>query len=177
MLADLPTIASGRPGAYGVVTMPFSVREGINVFLAGFIPTENLRFRNDELTFKVGLIVIGPPIRPEPLAGHRTQVKEAQEAEIDAKAHMNYKYPAMTKTQGDFKLAIEAGEFTDSQIVVMLGQNGAYLTPCLLVFSAPVGLTMHLSMLQVPARPRSSACSPVFRCGLLASAAAIVSEC
>jgi ATP-binding cassette subfamily E protein 1 len=52
-------------------------------------------------------------------------VKEAQEAEIDAKAHMNYKYPAMTKTQGDFKLAIEAGEFTDSQIVVMLGQNGA----------------------------------------------------
>jgi translation initiation factor RLI1 len=33
--------------------MPFSVREGINVFLAGFVPTENLRFRNEELTFKV----------------------------------------------------------------------------------------------------------------------------
>jgi ATP-binding cassette subfamily E protein 1 len=29
------------------------VREGINVFLAGFIPTENLRFRDFELTFKV----------------------------------------------------------------------------------------------------------------------------
>ena len=24
---------------------PFSVREGINIFLDGFIPTENLRFR------------------------------------------------------------------------------------------------------------------------------------
>jgi len=25
--------------------MPFSVREGINIFLAGFVPTENMRFR------------------------------------------------------------------------------------------------------------------------------------
>ena len=32
-------------GGYGVVTMPFSVREGINIFLDGFVPTENLRFR------------------------------------------------------------------------------------------------------------------------------------
>ena len=35
---------------YGVVTMPFGVREGINIFLAGFIPTENLRFREIGLT-------------------------------------------------------------------------------------------------------------------------------
>jgi ATP-binding cassette subfamily E protein 1 len=33
--------------------MPFSVREGINVFLAGFVPTENLRFRDEELNFKM----------------------------------------------------------------------------------------------------------------------------
>jgi hypothetical protein len=38
----------------GVVTLPFSVREGINIFLAGFVPTENLRFREEALTFKVG---------------------------------------------------------------------------------------------------------------------------
>jgi translation initiation factor RLI1 len=41
------------PHSYGVVTAPFSVREGINVFLAGFIPTENLRFRDVELSFKI----------------------------------------------------------------------------------------------------------------------------
>ena len=35
------------------MTMPFGVREGINAFLAGFIETENLRFRDTELTFKV----------------------------------------------------------------------------------------------------------------------------
>lgn len=30
----------------------------------------------------------------------------------------------MTKTQGNFKLRVVEGEFTDSQIVVMLGENG-----------------------------------------------------
>jgi ATP-binding cassette subfamily E protein 1 len=52
-LSDFICVLYGNPGAYGVVTMPFSVREGINVFLAGFIPTENMRFRDDELSFKV----------------------------------------------------------------------------------------------------------------------------
>ena len=30
----------------------------------------------------------------------------------------------MTKTLGNFKLAVEAGSFTDSEIIVMLGENG-----------------------------------------------------
>ena len=33
--------------------MPFSVREGINIFLGGYVPTENMRFREEELTFKI----------------------------------------------------------------------------------------------------------------------------
>ena len=52
-LSDFVCCLYGVPGAYGVVTVPFSVREGINVFLDGFVPTENLRFREDALIFKV----------------------------------------------------------------------------------------------------------------------------
>ena len=52
-LSDFICCLYGNPGAYGVVTMPFSVREGINIFLAGFIPTENMKFRDEDLTFKV----------------------------------------------------------------------------------------------------------------------------
>merc|ERR1712166_347508 len=52
-LSDYCCCLWGAPGAYGVVTMPFSVREGINIFLDGFIPTENLRFREVSLSFKV----------------------------------------------------------------------------------------------------------------------------
>lgn len=44
----------------------------------------------------------------------------AEEIEIYAR----YKYPTMSKTQGNFKLKVMEGEFTDSQIVVMLGENG-----------------------------------------------------
>ena len=52
-LSDFICCLYGVPGAYGVVTLPMSVRQGINVFLAGFIPVENMRFRDVELTFKV----------------------------------------------------------------------------------------------------------------------------
>lgn len=35
-----------------------------------------------------------------------------------------YSYPDMTKTLGTFKLTVESGSFTDSEIIVMLGENG-----------------------------------------------------
>lgn len=102
-LSDFICVLYGKPGAYGVVTMPFSVREGINHFLAGFIPTENLRFRQVELSFKV---------------------KENTDNAEEMKRHREYAYPNMTKTLGAFKLNVRAGSFTDSEIIVMLGQNG-----------------------------------------------------
>ena len=55
----------------------------------------------------------------------RLQVAEAAaEMDGDTKKFSNYTYPAMTKTQGSFRLQVEAGEFTDSEIIVMLGENG-----------------------------------------------------
>lgn len=52
-LSDFICCLYGEQTAYGIVTMPFSVREGINIFLAGFVPTENMRFRDYELNFKI----------------------------------------------------------------------------------------------------------------------------
>lgn len=101
-LSDFICCLYGKPSMYGVVTMPYSVREGINIFLDGFIPTENLRFREESLSFKM--------------------VETAEEILIDKTRH--YSYPAMTKTLGGFKLTVEAGSFTDSEIIVMLGENG-----------------------------------------------------
>ena len=39
-LSDFVCCLWGQAAGYGVVTMPFSVREGINIFLDGFIPTD-----------------------------------------------------------------------------------------------------------------------------------------
>uniref|UniRef100_A0A8D3CTX9 ATP-binding cassette, sub-family E (OABP), member 1 n=1 Tax=Scophthalmus maximus TaxID=52904 RepID=A0A8D3CTX9_SCOMX len=101
-LSDFICCLYGVPSAYGVVTMPFSVREGINIFLDGYVPTENLRFRETSLVFKVA--------------------ETANEEEVKRLRH--YQYPDMGKTLGDFTLEIKAGEFTDSEIMVMLGENG-----------------------------------------------------
>ncbi|KAK6173569.1 hypothetical protein SNE40_016994 [Patella caerulea] len=101
-LSDFICCLYGVPSAYGVVTMPFSVREGINIFLDGFVPTENLRFRESSLTFKLA--------------------ETAMEDEI--KRDCRYEYPDMKKVLGGFELNIQGGQFTDSEIIVMLGENG-----------------------------------------------------
>ncbi|CAG9567946.1 unnamed protein product [Danaus chrysippus] len=101
-LSDFICCLYGVPGAYGVVTMPFSVREGINIFLDGFVPTENMRFRTESLVFKVA--------------------ESATEEEIKRMNH--YEYPQMSKKMGDFSLYVEQGEFSDSEILVLLGENG-----------------------------------------------------
>ncbi|KAK2702420.1 ATP-binding cassette sub-family E member 1-like [Artemia franciscana] len=101
-LSDYICCLYGTPGIYGVVTTPYSVREGINIFLDGFIPTENLRFREEALTFKVS--------------------ETATEEEIKRMRH--FEYPTMKKTLGEFALQVEGGEFTDAEIIVLLGENG-----------------------------------------------------
>jgi ATP-binding cassette subfamily E protein 1 len=102
-LSDFICCLYGTPGAYGVVTLPFSVREGINIFLDGFVPTENLRFRETSLSFKVA---------------------DQADTEEEIKKHCNYAYPDMVKTLGNFTLRVKQGNFTDSEIIVLLGENG-----------------------------------------------------
>lgn len=101
-LSDFVCILYGVPSVYGVVTLPSSVREGINIFLDGHIPTENLRFRTESLQFRLA---------------------DATEI-IPIDQSRSFRYPAMARTQGDFKLNVETGEFTDSEIIVMMGENG-----------------------------------------------------
>jgi ATP-binding cassette subfamily E protein 1 len=101
-LSDFICVLYGRPAVYGVVTLPQSVREGINIFLDGNIPTENLRFREESLTFRIA------------------EAGDDYEADKDRA----FEYPAMQKTLGGFHLNIESGSFTDSEIIVMMGENG-----------------------------------------------------
>lgn len=36
----------------------------------------------------------------------------------------HYEYPEMSKKMGDFSLYVKSGEFSDSEILVLLGENG-----------------------------------------------------
>ncbi|EZG77683.1 RNase L inhibitor ATP-binding cassette domain protein [Gregarina niphandrodes] len=100
-LSDTVCCLWGCPSAYGVVTTPFSVKEGINIYLEGFIPTENLRFRDESISFRI-----------------------TQDLEDETKREAWHEYPRLSKQLGSFKLTIEPGAFADSEITVLLGQNG-----------------------------------------------------
>lgn len=102
-LSDFICALYGVPGAYGVVTMPFGVREGINMFLSGYNPTENMRFRDFALSFNVADQGDGEHVKSQ---GHQ------------------FMYPEMSKTMGKYTLHVDAGGFSDSEIIVLLGQNG-----------------------------------------------------
>eukprot|EP01090_Pellita_catalonica_P010330 TRINITY_DN21780_c0_g1_i1.p1 TRINITY_DN21780_c0_g1~~TRINITY_DN21780_c0_g1_i1.p1 ORF type:complete len:619 (+),score=113.31 TRINITY_DN21780_c0_g1_i1:74-1930(+) len=123
-LSDFVCCLYGVPGGYGVVTLPYNVRDGINIFLAGFVPTENMRFRQEELSFKIH-----------------------QQLDERKRTHRDYAYPAVTKTfspkkgrEGNgFKLTVKPGRFTDSEIVVMLGQNGTGKTTMIRILAGVKG--------------------------------------
>lgn len=113
-LSDYICCLYGDPGMYGVVTMPYSVGEGINVFLNGFIPTENMRFRETSLDFKISTC-----------------------DDVVITRHNKITYPHLVKTLSDkgvlealpvskatFKFSACEGYFSESEIIVLLGKNG-----------------------------------------------------
>eukprot|EP00461_Guttulinopsis_vulgaris_P004658 UN04660 len=110
-LSDTVCCLYGKASAYGVVTLPYSVREGINAFLSGYLPSENMRFRDFELTFRVA---------------------ESFSDDSKRKGSVGTKYDDMkltlsTEHKGKvsrFELEIEKGDFLPSEILVLLGQNG-----------------------------------------------------
>lgn len=51
-------------------------------------------------------------------------------------------YPEMKKTMGEFTLEIKSGEFTDSEIMVMLGENGEF--SCLMSITSKGGFHTNL---------------------------------
>lgn len=104
-MADEIFIIYGKPGAFGIVSNPMTTLNGINVYLDGYIPGENVRFRPDEFNLKT------------------TQ-------ELDASTHIlsksnPIKYLGGTVEYPNYKLNIPDAEIslTDG-INVILGPNG-----------------------------------------------------
>jgi ATP-binding cassette subfamily E protein 1 len=131
-LSDFICCLYGEPGVYGVVTLPFNVRDGINHFLKGFIPTENMRFRNYELSFNMVTQTDNDVV--------------INTSQSDKKKKHIIQYPTMTKTlstektkgggpENLFKLNVQEGFFTHSEIVVLLGQNGTGKTTFIRMFA------------------------------------------
>jgi ATP-binding cassette subfamily E protein 1 len=101
-VSDLVCMFYGDPGVYGIVSHPHGTRVGVNIFLDGFIPDENMRFRDTAISFK----------------GMRADDEEylSREAMIE--------YGDMKKSFEDFTLEIKGSRVSKGQIVGILGANG-----------------------------------------------------
>ncbi|PHQ38309.1 ribosome biogenesis/translation initiation ATPase RLI [Halorubrum persicum] len=102
LLADTLHVAYGEPGAYGVITDPKSVRNGINEYLKGYLDNENMRIRPSAITFEE----------------HAPRVSSRSETLIE--------YPELSKSYGDgeFELHVDGGEINRSEVLGVVGPNG-----------------------------------------------------
>jgi len=100
-LSDQICVFYGMPGVYGIVSHVHGVRVGINIYLEGFIPDENVRFRKGPIMFHV---------KP-PAAG-------------EAWGETLLKWGEMRKSYEEFTLSVESGEAKRSEVVGILGPNG-----------------------------------------------------
>merc|ERR1712176_878925 len=130
-MSDFVQCMYGTPGAYGVVTSRSRVRNGINHFLSGYIPADNMRFRDHELTFKVTSMDFNPDLGDDGDGGE-DEKKDDKKKKKDNSGDL--RYPNMTHTHqrkddddkvvSSFTLNVEAGSFRDGECIVLLGENG-----------------------------------------------------
>jgi ATP-binding cassette subfamily E protein 1 len=100
-LSDQICVFYGEPGVYGVVSNVHGVRTGINIYLQGYIPDENIRFRKEAIVFH-----------------------EKPPATSIASGEILLEWEQLQKTFKGFKLVAHAGEIKRGEIIGILGANG-----------------------------------------------------
>ncbi len=99
LLADAVHIVYGVPGVYGVITHPKGVRLGINEYLRGILPEENVRIRTEEIKFEV----------------HAPRAQK--------EAFILAKFDGFRKRYSDFTLDAEGGDIRRGEVMGIVGPN------------------------------------------------------
>jgi ATP-binding cassette subfamily E protein 1 len=100
-LSDQICLFYGEPSVYGVVSHVHGVRTGINIYLQGYIPDENILFRKEPIIFHE---------KPPSLSVGAGET-------LLAWNHFEKKFEG-------FHLAVEPGEIKRGEVIGILGPNG-----------------------------------------------------
>lgn len=114
LLAEVVHIAYGVPCGYGVITHPKGVRVGINEYLRGFLPEENVRIRSEAIEFEVHA--------PRPQRG----------------IPLLLQYPGFTKNYDGFELRAGGGEVRIGEVMGIVGPNGIGKTTFIRVLAGEI---------------------------------------
>jgi len=107
-LATLDLISSGihifygEPAGYGMVSDTLSTKEGINNYLDGYLPSQNVQFRKNSIEFD------------------RTKRSQVEKKDVVLE------FPEFEKDfgEGEFDLETESGELHEEEILAIFGENG-----------------------------------------------------
>lgn len=100
-LSDFIEVLYGESTAYGIVSSVLSTKVGINVFLDGYLPTENVRFRDKKFSFDV--------------SSSSTDIfQEGSDIII---------YPKLEKKYSKFSVTIEPGRVRKGEVLGIMGAN------------------------------------------------------
>ncbi len=102
-LADFVSVVFGESSVYGKVSKLYSTRVGINNFLSGYLPAENVKFREDEIKFLL---------------------KELTDLDFSKDVKVKMKWSKISKKLEGFSLTVEEGEAREGEVIGIVGQNG-----------------------------------------------------
>ena len=100
-IAEMVHLMYGNENAYGIVSGVKPVKNGINVYLSGYIKEENVRFRDSKIKFAERAIV---------KKGHAKEVITS--------------WKDIEKRLGNFSLKAHNGSIHKNEIIGILGENG-----------------------------------------------------
>ncbi|MBW3002115.1 ribosome biogenesis/translation initiation ATPase RLI [Candidatus Woesearchaeota archaeon] len=99
-MTDMIHIMFGKPGVYGIVSLPKVTRAGINTYLEGYLKEQNIRFRDYSLKF-----YSKPPV--------------AEQSKVVLSS-----WKDIEKKLGQFELLAKEGAVNKKLSVGILGENG-----------------------------------------------------
>jgi ATP-binding cassette subfamily E protein 1 len=100
-LSDQICVFYGEPSVYGVVSHVHGVRTGINIYLQGYIPDENILFRKESIVFH-----------------------EKPPAVSAGAGETLLSWNPLEKGFEGFQLVVEPGEIKRGEVIGILGPNG-----------------------------------------------------
>jgi ATP-binding cassette subfamily E protein 1 len=100
-LSDYIEVLYGEPTAYGIVSNILSTKIGINVFLDGYLPNENVRFRDKKFSMDVS----------------------SSSTDIFQEGSDIVNYPKLEKKFDSFSVTIEPGRVRKGEVLGIMGAN------------------------------------------------------
>jgi len=122
-VSDIVHIVYGKPKVYGVISASYSIGSGINNYLDGFLPSENVRIRKESIKFNL-----------KPLSA------------IIKDTHPVFEWTDLEIKVNGFRLSVSSGSLSNGDVIGILGPNGIGKTSFIRVLAgelAPVSGSVY----------------------------------